>query len=187
MNKFTGLLYLLICTLFATASQARPPNYDEAKVAPYTLPDPLTFTNGTKLTSRDQWPQRRKEILAIFEEQMYGIIPPPPAVMRVELLESSETLNGTVIRKQVRMWFNKEKSGPKIDWIFFIPKNVSAPVPAFIGLNFYGNQELQTDSEILVTDGWLRNNKEHCIVNNRATKNSRGLSSVPEASQYWPV
>ena len=30
---------------------ARPPNYDESKVAPYTLEDPLTFADGRKLKS----------------------------------------------------------------------------------------------------------------------------------------
>ncbi|NLY02820.1 MAG: acetylxylan esterase, partial [Rhodopirellula sp.] len=122
----------LLVTLggLAPASHARPANYDEAKVAPYTLPDPLTFRSGAKLTSPDQWPKRRAEILALFEDQMYGLIPPPPAKMRLELLESSEILGGRATRKQVRMWFRDDNSGPKIDWIFFIPKNSPGPVPA---------------------------------------------------------
>ena len=40
---------------------AKAPNYDESKVGPYTLEDPLTFADGTKLTSPDQWPRRRAE------------------------------------------------------------------------------------------------------------------------------
>lgn len=40
---------------------AKAPNYDESKVGPYTLEDPLTFADGTKLTSPDQWPKRRAE------------------------------------------------------------------------------------------------------------------------------
>ncbi|MDA3926066.1 MAG: acetylxylan esterase [Kiritimatiellae bacterium] len=187
MHTQTILTFLLLCSLFTNPVIARPPNYDESKVAPYDVPDPLSFANGEKLTSRDQWPQRRQEVLAIFEDQMYGIIPPRPAVMRTELIESGETLNGTVIRKQIRMWFNKENKGPKIDWIFFLPKNVSGAVPAFIGLNFYGNQEILPDKEILVTDGWLRNNKKHFIADNRASEKSRALSAAPEASQSWPV
>jgi hypothetical protein len=67
----------MVCllALLATTLIARPPNYDESKVAPYTLPDPLTFMDGTKLTSPAQWPKRRAEILSIFEDQMYGLIP----------------------------------------------------------------------------------------------------------------
>ena len=187
MNTFTHLSYIILCALIAITCTARPPNYDESKVAPYDVPDPLTFADGEKLTSPDQWPQRRKEILAIFEDQMYGIIPPRPDVMRTELIESGETLDGTVLRKQVRMWFNKENKGPKIDWIFFLPKKATTPVPAYIGLNFYGNQEILPDKEILVADGWLRNNNKHFISDNRASEKSRGISGVPEAPQYWPV
>ena len=44
---------------------ARPPNYDESKVAPYTLEDPLTFADGRKLKDAAEWPARRKEILEI--------------------------------------------------------------------------------------------------------------------------
>ena len=39
------------------------PNYDKSKIAPYTLEDPLTFADGTKLKSPAEWPKRRAEIL----------------------------------------------------------------------------------------------------------------------------
>ena len=40
---------LVVGVLAASGAVARPPNYDEAKVAPYTLEDPLTFADGRKL------------------------------------------------------------------------------------------------------------------------------------------
>ena len=54
---------------------ARKPNYGESKVAPYTLEDPLVFVDGTRLTSPEQWPARRAEILNIFAREMYGRTP----------------------------------------------------------------------------------------------------------------
>ncbi len=177
------LFSLLLCALLlATAAGARPPNYDEAKAGPYTLPDPLTFADGTRLTAPNQWPKRRSEILALFEDQMYGVVPPPPAAMRTEVLESGETLGGRVIRKQLRMWFREDRTGPKIDWIIFLPKSAPSPVPAFLGLNYYGNQELLPDPEIRVTDAWLRDNAKHFISGNRASEKSRGLNT-----ETWPV
>jgi hypothetical protein len=53
--------------------------------------------------------------------------------MRLEVLESRDILDGRATRKQIRMWFRADNSGPKIDWILFIPKNAPAPVPAYIG------------------------------------------------------
>ena len=49
----------------------RHPNYDESKIAPYKLEDPLVFLDGRKV-SREEWPSRRREILNIFAKEMYG-------------------------------------------------------------------------------------------------------------------
>ncbi|MBP7638343.1 MAG: hypothetical protein KBA18_10745, partial [Kiritimatiellae bacterium] len=160
---------------------ARPPNYDEAKVVPYTLPDPLVFADGTQVAAPDQWPRRRAEIVALFEDQMYGLIPPPPAALRLETLEERDILNGRARRKQLRMWFRADNTGPKIDWILFIPNNAPRPVPAYIGLNYYGNQEIDPDPAIRLTEGWLRNNDKHFITGNRASEKSRGLNPAS-----WP-
>ena len=46
--------------------------YDEADVPSYTLPDALTFENGRKVKTVKQWEKRRKELLSLFEEEMYG-------------------------------------------------------------------------------------------------------------------
>lgn len=175
-----AFVYASLCLSVAALASARPANYDESKIAPYTLPDPLAFANGTALDSPGQWPARRAEILALFENQMFGLIPPPPATLRLETLEERDILNGRATRKQLRMWFRADNTGPKIDWILFIPKT-ARPVPAFIGLNYYGNQEIDTDPAIHITDGWLRDNAKHFITNHRASAKSRGLSA-----STWP-
>ena len=36
----------IVMVLGAVVANAREPNYDESKVAPYTLEDPLTFADG---------------------------------------------------------------------------------------------------------------------------------------------
>ena len=179
--KLSNVFFALFSCCLTLAVSARPPNYDESKIAPYTLPDPLTFVDGTKLTSPDQWPKRRSEILSIFENQMYGLIPPPPAVMRLETIESSDILGGRATRKQLRMWFRNANTGPKIDWILFIPKNAPGPVPAYIGFNYYGNQEIDPDPAIRVCEGWLRNNEKHFITDHHASEKSRGLDP-----KSWP-
>ena len=113
--KKTCLLAAL--ALAASGALARPPNYDESKVAPYTLEDPLTFADGRKLKDASEWPARRKEILEIFAREMYGQPPPPPETVVTELVEEGSTLGGLGIRRQYKMWFKADKSGPMIDWI----------------------------------------------------------------------
>ena len=51
-------------------------NYDESKVRPYTLPDPLVLANGTRVRGAATWrKQRRQEILRRYETDIYGRIP----------------------------------------------------------------------------------------------------------------
>ena len=39
-------------------------NYDESKIPKYTLPDPLVMNDGTKVSTADQWRnKRRAEVL----------------------------------------------------------------------------------------------------------------------------
>ena len=57
-------------------------NYDEAKAGElgkdYTLEDPLLFFDGRKVT-RENWPERRRELLSFFEREVYGRLPPRPS------------------------------------------------------------------------------------------------------------
>src|SRR5262245_9220012 len=40
-----------------------------------SMPALLTFKNGTKVTTADQWPRRRAEIVEDFQREVYGRIP----------------------------------------------------------------------------------------------------------------
>ena len=54
----------------------RAANFDETKVEPYTLPDPLVLRNGQRVTSADAWWKvRRPQIVADFDNEMYGHVP----------------------------------------------------------------------------------------------------------------
>jgi hypothetical protein len=50
-----------------------PDTYNEALANPYpTLPDPLTFKDGQKVTTAALWRKRRVELLDDFEREVYG-------------------------------------------------------------------------------------------------------------------
>ena len=56
---------LIITALAACATMtllAQEVNYDESKVGPYTLEDPLRFVNGKKVKNLKDWELRRQEI-----------------------------------------------------------------------------------------------------------------------------
>lgn len=175
-----------IClNVFTTSLYAQ--NYDENKVGNYTLPDLFTFTDGSKVETPGQWSKRRDEILEIFEREMYGQMPDAPMHVVLETIEQGSTMGAYATRRQVRMWFRKDKSGPSIDWLIVTPDHIEGPVPTIIFLNYEGNHTLLNDEEILVNDDWQRNNGGFYVENNKADERSRGMRLDPDLRSIVPI
>lgn len=50
--------------------------YDEARVPPYSLPDPLVSSDGLRILNPELWMKKRRlEILELFRTHMYGRMP----------------------------------------------------------------------------------------------------------------
>ncbi len=154
-------------------------NYYERHVPKYTLPDPLVMSDGTKVTDAQQWrTQRRPEILELFRKHVYGRSPlGKPENMTFDLFDlESRALDGSATRKQVRVNFAAGKNGPAMDILIYVPNNIKKPAPAFILLNFGGNQTINSDPAIKLSESWMRPGRKG-TENNRATEQSRGVSS----------
>ena len=178
------ILTVALLLAFAQAESRKYVNYDEDAVQPYTLEDPLRFADGRKVRSRKQWPARRQEILDIFQREMYGQMPPASEIF-TEVIEEGPTLAGFGTRRQLRMWFRPDKSGPKVDWLIVTPNHVSGPVPVILLLNYGGNHEFLFDEEILVTDAWMR--EKHGRDGNRASADTRGRYNHDGDRYVYPV
>src|SRR5947207_14946308 len=76
-----GLALTCGCSLIVFAQQPPPPgfNYDESKVPAYTLPEVLRLSDGTQVKDAATWKnKRRPELIALYEQNVYGRVPPPP-------------------------------------------------------------------------------------------------------------
>jgi hypothetical protein len=71
---------------------------DEATANPYrdTMPALLTFQDGTKVTTADQWPKRRAEIVELFEREVYGRIPRNVPKVTWEVTRTAEEESGGI-------------------------------------------------------------------------------------------
>ena len=163
------------------------PNYDAAKIPPYALEDPLTFLDGRKVTRAD-WPARRREILGIFAKEMYGAEPPAPEAVVTELVdEKVGAVAGFAIRRQYRMWFRADRSGPCLNWIVWIPRYARQPVPVISFLNYRGNYELVPDADIPRMAAWSRNREAVHVVDHRVSERTRGSHQNPDEATVFPV
>jgi len=177
-------------TVFAQDRQVyvHNPNYDKAKIPPYTLEDPLTFVDGRKVTAAN-WPERRKEILGIFAKEMYGAEPPAPETVVTELVEEKVgVLAGYAIRRQYKMYFKADKSGPCINWIVWIPRYAKKPVPVISFLNYRGNYELTEAKEVELPNAWVRFNEKYDVnESHRSSEGTRGIMQRTENATVLPL
>ncbi|MBQ6473430.1 MAG: hypothetical protein IJJ33_15700 [Victivallales bacterium] len=129
-------------------------NYDEKEIPPYTLPELLQCEDGTRVTTSEQWlEKRRPELLQRFREVMYGEDLPLPDHVSYELLdETPGALGGIATRRQVRLVF-RQNDGREHSAIMllYIPADQPAPVPVFVGLTFGGNHVVSEDPGVYLT------------------------------------
>lgn len=153
--------------------------YDESAVPKYQLPALLEDSLGRRVESEADWVDgRREEVLGLFEEHVYGKTPARRLSVTSKVIESApNALNGLATRRQVALEF--ANGALRVDLLIYIP-NASrndGPVPAFMGLNFYGNQTVCDDPKIAINPRWMRGNAAIGIEGHRATERTRGVYS----------
>jgi len=174
---FAGVLLSLAITFALKAQTFEIPD------TTYQFPPLLKSQSGKAiLTAKDWEKNRRREILSLFANNVYGKTPSKKLPLRFEVLEvSPSALYGTATRKQVRVYFSNDEKY-YMDILMYLPNNTDKPVPLFLGLNFGGNQAINADHGILVSKRWFRYDKSKGYSNHYATEASRGTDAAA-----WPV
>ncbi|AQR63602.1 hypothetical protein BZG35_16615 [Brevundimonas sp. LM2] len=108
-------------------------NYDEARADRCVgLPALLTSRDGTDVT-RGTWPARRAEILAMFENEIYGRVP----VSAPGIRWNSTPAPAQDGAREVRGLRGEDATGGlSIEATVSLPPCVTGPVPAVLGLTF---------------------------------------------------
>jgi hypothetical protein len=121
-------------------------NYDEAKVNPYKLPDPLVLKDGKKVTTAEMWSkQRRPEIVEDFDREVYGRVPKETPKVKWEVTATKEDKVGDVpvVTKQLVGHVDNSAYPPitvDIQLTLTTPAKAKGPVPVMMefGFNFGG-------------------------------------------------
>lgn len=111
-------------------------NYQESEVPDYTLPDPLLPSDGSRITTVEDWPERREEILELFREHVYGRRPGPPDSLWFETLEEDpQAMNGAATLRRIAIHSREEEREHAFELTLFLPNDLLGPSPVFLLLN----------------------------------------------------
>ena len=114
-------------------------NYDEAKVKPYPLPDPLVLASGAPVRDAKAWQTRRAEIRRLYQSEIYGRIPANAPRVRWAVTETDpQAREGASIRKRIVGTIGEGADAPTINVTLHTPSNAKQPVPVILLVNFGG-------------------------------------------------
>ena len=170
-------------TCLARSAVSIPINEVEEAVPAYTLPETLTLRNGQRVASARQWPERRAELLHLFEEHVYGRIPaglPRPPGWVIETRR--DALGGKAIRQRIQVPLTRGPRPLFLDLLVYRPAQANRPVPMFLGLNFDGNHTITSESDVPLARGWVANRPRSGVTNHIASETSRGSDAAA-----WPI
>jgi peptidoglycan/xylan/chitin deacetylase (PgdA/CDA1 family) len=139
-QRMMDLLHITSLRRGADGSPKSPhaANYDESKVAPYTLPDPLVLKNGKKVkTAKTWWKQRRPQIVEDFDSEIYGRVPKETPKVNWEVISKIEEKNGDVPVITKKLVGHVDNSsypliGVDIQLTLSTPANAKGPVPVMM-------------------------------------------------------
>src|SRR5258708_32524905 len=117
-------------------------NYDETKVRPYTLPDPLVLPNGKPVRDAKTWEQeRRPGIIRMYEAEIFGRVPVPAPKVTWTVTETDPAARGgTVAIKRVAGAIGAAPDAPRIPLTLYTPANAKGRVPVILLVNFGGGR-----------------------------------------------
>lgn len=118
-------------------------NRFEEKVNQYKLPDPLVLKNGKKITTASEWwNKRRPEIVADFDNEIYGRLPENIPAVKWEIISVKDTVIGNYKAKEkILKGVADNSSYPdvkvEIELQVVTPANATGAVPVIMEFGFF--------------------------------------------------
>jgi (4-O-methyl)-D-glucuronate---lignin esterase len=164
------LLTLVAALMLLSRSRADFPAPKDLPSRP-GLPDPLVMFDGTTVTTKEQWAEKRRpELKALFQHYMYGTIPPPTPVTAKVLHKDTRAFGGKATLREVAL---SALRGHEFRLLVVVPNGRKGPAACFVGPNFSGNHTLVDDPKVAVPGGWMYPGRPG-VKDNRATEAGRG-------------
>jgi hypothetical protein len=173
MRQRAFIMFAFLANLFAShADGADFPSPDKLP-AKTEFPDPLVLMDGTKVTSKEDWPKKRRpELKELFQHYMYGRLPAKVAVTAEVNHEDAKAFGGKATLREVILTLGRPEIG-KLHLLLVTPNAAKEPAGCFVGMNFCGNHAIVSDPKVLVPTCWMYPNRKG-VKDNKATTEARG-------------
>ncbi|KAH9908858.1 carbohydrate esterase family 15 protein [Xylariomycetidae sp. FL2044] len=110
-------------------------------VSETALPDPFTFSDGTKVTTTDQWTCRQAEINKMLQQYELGAYPPPPDKVEATMSGTGMSVKVTVGSKSITISTSIKKPSTSPGPAVITIGGSSLPIPATVGTVGFGNDQ----------------------------------------------
>lgn len=116
-------------------------NYDEAKAGTPALPPLLRFADGRPVATAADWRRRRREIVALFDREIYGRVPATAPTIRWRTDREERAIEGGI--PVVKRWLTgiaDNRAWPtataEIALRYTLPAAAKQPVPVILSFGF---------------------------------------------------
>jgi PelA/Pel-15E family pectate lyase len=150
---------------------------DEALVPPYTLPKALVDADSQPITTPQAWQAARPALLKQFGTHLYGVTPigKPETLKFVVREEVKNARGGRATRLRVGVLFEGTETGRRMELLVYLPNDVTAKAPVFLGLNFDGNYTTVTDPDLPLPTHYATGLFDNKVPDHKPTEAARGM------------
>lgn len=128
----------VICTVEGASQEKRKPAGELPQIK--ELPNPFTFADGSFVRTKEDWERRRVEIKELFQDYMYGHMPPKPEKMTIKRGErvTDEATKVTIQTLEVKL----EHQGKSftMNVTVALPSGAKGKVPVLIQSGGFGGK-----------------------------------------------
>ena len=87
------------------------------------MPDPFVKADGTRVTSKDEWPAQREYLKAMMAHYQYGVMPPRPKTFDLKRTESKRVFDGKAVQEHYAIGIERHGKRATIHFEFIRPVN----------------------------------------------------------------
>jgi endo-1,4-beta-xylanase len=100
------------------------------------LPNPFTFSDGSPVRTGEDWARRRAELKDLFQDYMYGHLPPKPKTMTINRGDKVMDKENQVVLQDLELNLAQDDKTLTMHVQVALPPDAKAPVPVVVQSGF---------------------------------------------------